>query len=1009
MKLQILHLSDLHIDGSSAAHEVKVDKIEHALNTIDEADELIVVISGDLAANGKSNEYKHVGSLLGAVLKCFGNSRFQGKHIECIFTPGNHDIDFDDLDREFYEIDEASKNNSLCEIITKDMVSMNGFWNFVNQRKCFLDDKVIFKKVFSYNEYKVGFVMVNSAPLSLLGGNAQDMGIHFLTEEELTSVEEATEAEVNILVMHHSIEWFTSECKDKLRSSISRKYTLLLTGHEHEPVGESRNINGNGDIQCVQGNALRGYSKDGNGFCAISMNFEKDTMDAHSFIWKEDLYTHTKILSGSIKKTFHGNIQINPSFLEELEYDVNKKKVNEYFVFPSLAYSKYNEKEVIEKYDVEREEELFELIRANKRIILNGEHKSGKTVLAGRIFKKLLTSENIPLLLTASEITKMKVEKAVLYAFKEQYLPVNNADERFWQMKKENRIVLLDEADLINKPAFESLMQYLENKFGTIIIFSEEKLDLDIRKQVVDALVEEKTIQISIKPFLYTKRKTLIGNVLRYGSSGVQNIDKEVKKINELINMQIKFFNLNPEFIINFVNQYEKDYRFQFSSGMNVFNIVYESSIKNRIINNSKSIDATLVLNVLRELAYYMHFGKKQFVLNEDIVSVVNEYNHMYRQKISVRIFIETALDSKILVENINEYRFKDHTLVAYFVAQALNQKHNQEECIDEKLSALLKNLCFSINSDIVLFLALITNNPKFINVIIEYAKSHFAENEELNFDKENVRFLSNTDIPVKNTLPTKEEKLAREASITKHEEEVRFSDLIELVNEYDYSEDDLQKIENQIMISFKYLEILSKALPAFCQNMKVDQQDRLVALLYKCPNQFLYMLLKDIGENFEEFTQMLYDDVSELRREKNIAEVNIDNVKHMVEQISSGLVVALYQLIASTCVSEQSTIALNAFEYKNSSNYQLMNLMMESMTDNINTFSKKAQELDRRLEKKLEKSIIKFTVRNFFLRNNVELYGEAQSLLDHFFGEQSKRELKMEMAKKRLGENNRT
>ncbi len=35
---------------------------------------------------------------------------------------------------------------------------------------------------------------------------------------------------------------------------------------------------------------------------------------------------------------------------------------------------------------------------------------------------------------------------------------------------------------------------------------------------------------------------------------------------------------------------------------------------------------------------------------------------------------------------------------------------------------------------------------------------------------------------------------------------------------------------------------------------MKVEQQDVLVSLIYKCPNQFLYNALKDIGDNFEAF-----------------------------------------------------------------------------------------------------------------------------------------------------------
>ena len=99
-------------------------------------------------------------------------------------------------------------------------------------------------------------------------------------------------------------------------------------------------------------------------------------------------------------------------------------------------------------------------------------------------------------------------------------------------------------------------------------------------------------------------------------------------------------------------------------------------------------------------------------------------------------------------------------------------------------------------------------------------------------------------------TCRNEAERKQRDEVLAKQEEEARFSDLIELVNEYDYSEDDLLKVENQIMISFKYLEILSKTLPAFCQNMKVEQQDVLVSLIYKCPNQFLYNVLKDIGDS---------------------------------------------------------------------------------------------------------------------------------------------------------------
>lgn len=562
---------------------------------------------------------------------------------------------------------------------------------------------------------------------------------------------------------------------------------------------------------------------------------------------------------------------------------------------------------------------------------------------------------------------------------------------------------------MISSNVFYKLISYLESNFGKLFLFSEEKIDLNIRKQVVDIMSNTDSLNLTIKPFLYVKRKQLIFNILSCNKENEYDLEKETNKINDLINSQVKFFHLDPEFIINFVNQYEKEYRFQFSSGINVFNIVYESSIKNRIINNSENIDATLIINILRELAYYMHFSKKNAVGIDEIAAIIEEYEKTYRQKVKTHLFIDAALKSKILLENSNNFRFQDRTVIAYFVAQALNQKYYQEEDIHNNLNELLKNLCFNINSDIVLFLALITNNTKFINYIIDAAKKHYANQEELSFDKDNIKFLMDTSVPVKNTLPNNKERKEREENLEKQEEEIKLADLIELVNEYDYSEEDLKKVENQVIISFKYLEILSKALPAFCQNMKVDQQDVLVAMLYKCPNQFLYKVLGELGDNFEDVCQGLYEDISILRREKNIAEVSIQNVENMIKQISAVLIIALYQLVATTCTTEQSIAALNDFNYSNNSNYKLQNLMMISRINEVSSFSKRAQELNKEMNEKLEKSMIKYIVREYLLRNNVEIYGEAESLINCFFDSKTCQKLKMDIAKKRIIDKDRT
>lgn len=550
---------------------------------------------------------------------------------------------------------------------------------------------------------------------------------------------------------------------------------------------------------------------------------------------------------------------------------------------------------------------------------------------------------------------------------------------------------------------------FLKQSIAQVIVFSEDKVNLNVRKQVVDALVYEETLTLKIKPFLYDRRKHLISNILQQ-SGKCHDVENETNKINNLINMQVKYFDLDPEFIISFVNQYEMDMNFKLAAGMNVFNVVYESNIRNNIILNSDSIDPTHVINILRELAYKMHFEKRNNIKIDEVGQVIEVYKQEYRQKVNIRTFLETVLRAKILIESDDELRFKDHTVVAYFVAQALNQKYNQGEDIENNLELLLKNLCFSINSDIILFLALITNNPKFINIIAEGARKHFEDQEELSFDRKNLMYILDTKLPVKDSFPDKEERKQREKDISKQEETIKLNEIIELVNEYDYTEKDLEKIENQVMISLKYIEVLSKSLPAFCQNMKVEQQDKLVDLIYRCPNKFLFSVLIEIGEDFEGYCNELHHEITALRKEKNADEISVNSVRKALEQMSSIFIVMLYQLVASTCANEQSILALNEFDYQNSTNYSLQNLMMAARIDDVNLFSQKAKKLDKQVDNNLSKTIIKYTVRDYFLRNNnVELYGEAQSLMDQFFKNSASQEIRMNMARKRMINKNRT
>ena len=136
----------------------------------------------------------------------------------------------------------------------------------------------------------------------------------------------------------------------------------------------------------------------------------------------------------------------------------------------------------------------MEVIEKYNRIVISGEHKSGKTLLAKKLFRIFLNQGKTPLLLIASDVNKKKIDKTVEYAFNEQYESENDAYELFKQVHKNTKYVLLDEANLLQTDTLNNLLKFLDNNFGKIIVFSEEKIDIDIKRQVVDMVIAPDTV-----------------------------------------------------------------------------------------------------------------------------------------------------------------------------------------------------------------------------------------------------------------------------------------------------------------------------------------------------------------------------------------------------------------------------------------------------------------------------------------------------------------------------------
>ena len=1012
MIVRILHFGDFHSRDLSFDGKKEAEMTVRALSTLDKADKYIVVFSGDLAFKGIAKEYKQINVFFKEIVKNNELVRTQ-KHVWLFCVPGNHDISYTESiarstvefeDKYGFSYDQILVNkDKLDEIYVKYTCCMDDFYDFSKKLGLKWIDKSYTKKTCKCGEKKINIIGINTAPMSLLGSSNADKGVHFLPRKTLEKVFGAADSNYNILVMHHSLEWFNDECKRTIRNALSEKYMLLLFGHEHEDVIEERRINNGGAFVSLQSNAMFDPSAKDNGFDVIDLDLDDENMRVYSFTKNEDLYTKKEIINCPIKKSRHNGIYNTDAFIDSLNKDNNGNTYEESYCFPGMSYEYVDSNNNTIKKELNNEKDFFGLLEEYQQVRISGREKYGKTILSKKLYKYFLNNNKIPILIDA-QLKDCKIGKFIKTAFLNQYDEDKNAFERFLQLKKEERVLIIDDADEFKEKSIKAILLEAKDVFGKIIIlYNDSELTLSIKDRIIEALDE--TISISIHPFYYASRNPLIKKAVVAISPDRDDIDELVKNINDLIHSQFRYFDMNPEYILDFVKLYMNNLQYNISNENAAFSEVYELSLKNRIVRVAGAETYEGIKGILQEVAYYMHFSRKKEITFKEIGDCISKYNSDYRQRFSINSVLNATKQAGILLEQVSNadgvtrYYFANKYNLAYFVAGAINRKAGDDpddpdyKEANDNFVYMIDKLCFGINSDIILYLFAITNNTRFINIIINEAEKIFADQHELDFDTENVRFISNTCVKIPNKAPSEKDKSNRSFAVSKSEKKAVEEDIIQIRDEYDYTEEDVMLFSNRMLTSFKLIDVFSKILPAFYDKLKAPVQDRVVELLYKCPNKFLYMSLKDVDDNYEQI-------VSEL--ENVAAEKGLDNsqVRKILDWISTILIIGTYHFVADRCSNQKTIRALNHYiENNNGINHKLQNLMMKTKPDNLDAFLKAAIELDKDSKNNIERLIVRYCVREYMFNHRVHMIGNGEKLISYFFGDRNKKQKLIENA----------
>lgn len=995
MRIGIVHFSDFHVKENEHFLDEKIQKIQSALNVLGQVDGYVMVFTGDLSNSGKINEFKqsrYIISRLISIIKEKNSNNF----VNLCIVPGNHDLSLPKECRDCKAIQSAYKSNEVEKLLPTELNYLNNFYEHSSIRGHVPVDKIINKKFLTFDGYTIQFNLINTAPFSTL--SPDDKELHYFPNEKMYLLEKGDDVDLCITVMHHSCESFNWKYKSDLEKTIVDNSEFVLCGHDHIDKTMSISIDNSMDTWISAAGEMKLSVIDyEDSFNTVVIDTEKNNFCGYSFTWnnKPKIYEHKILVSEKSLQNHTNKLRPLHSFITELKEDTYNMSddFTKYFVFPKMVAEDKNQ---FGKHEVfTNMEELISIISEKNRVLITGATNSGKTTLMKYLYCNLC-KDKIPLFLSVDTKTKINPHNFIKRLFEEQYGDDSALYLKYQQEEKGKKVLLVDGWDILtNSKHKKTLLKVIEEQIG-IIVFSASTQQSSVVESIKDELNESNSFyEIHIKPFFTEKRNELVRNIClqknAYNDSDVENVNK---LIDSLVHNNSGLFSLNPAFIIRYTNYFIQSPYQDYTKGEAVFSKIFEYELNQSIISLAKKSEVSEIMTTFEEIAGYMYENKKDVIQIEELKNVIETYNEEYGVSVKLNDILEIGTKAKIFkkTEDLSIYFYNKNHL-AYFIAKYLIRITQDDSSVSLGIDYALKNICFGINADIILFISYLMNNTKLIMSISEYAGELLTPWETLNFDTKNILMLhSASKEPV--SPPSDEERkdyenVKEESEETDYEEEV-----VEARGLFEYDDGDIDKYPFRLKRAIKYTEMICKALPAFNSSLKVNQKRALIESIYMYPRKIVYAMLRPLDVNKKEICSDILQFINDNDlRKKNGGEYTERDVEEMVNDTARATMLGLFNHFIEISTSPKSYSLLMEKEETDITE-QLMKLMVVENSGNLDLLIKEAESL-LKLHKNTEFDImIKLIVRKYLLVNKNLPFAKKQQMIDKIFGQWAKKEL---------------
>lgn len=1010
MRISFLHLSDFHLNDSKGVHPAKIQAIVDSLGVYTPIEGIVIVLSGDIAATGQANQYKIAATFLKRLIPEIRRKySISEKNTKILIVPGNHDIDWGRSTRL-----DSSKIRSFDEKeralhLQQELKSMKNYFSFSDRNGCFFPywmhipfGQLVTRKILHFdNGYRIEANLLNTAPFSC----DSDDGLHYLPEDAIHSLTTESNADFSLVVMHHSPDWFEFSQKKELENTLSKRCSLAFYGHEHFPG--TQNVlydNGNRIVKQAGGAWWQSSVPTLSDYYAALFDTESRKYFLSKFSWNADRSAFVATMKQEhilMQKSLCGTgLTYQEKYIATVMADSKNtiaQSVSDYFVFPTLRFNA--SKEYSRGKAIDKMEDFIAFIKENRYVAVMGGSNSGKTTLLKMTFKELQT-QYVVLYCGTDDITGRNQENIL----KELVTDTYGADSYslFQAIPSDKKVIIIDDLHRISPKHLNKFLRGIEDIFGTIVVASEETSQFDIVQMVKDNIKASKEFKkASISRLYAEKRLALIQkNVLIKTDNDELKAAGIARTLEQCLNSYKLAFRTDIDFVVQFVDYYCAHLGELDKSDATVFSKVFEASIERSIAPHlvGRKENSNDIIVALSEIAHYIHFNKEYPINAEHIHEVIAAYCEYYDNRyLTAERFIEIGVNSGLLSRTSNgyEYRFASKNHLAYFVAKALNRRfHDTGDTTD--LESIVRQSCFSINGDILLFMTYISDNVNIPRLLLEQAVSYVSGWTEFDLSDIGIKYLQS--MPAKSLVSPKEDEKEEEIHNQAIEEEERDT-IIETLDIYDYDETKIDELNNQLIRAFLQLKIIARNFSAFISILPGPVKKDYVSAMYQLPNK----IFSQWAESIDNSLDYLVEEVIAWQEEPDFEgkKLSREDILRFFQEVSLNMLLNLYYVASSHGANDNTVDYLAQQNYISPSlNYRIERLMFWEKVDDYQAVIKEAEELCSLQGDGMAKNMTLAILRHMLVHSDKIIDRERRRISSKYFSPRTQAKILMDRQK---------